>query len=116
MPGTSLKSFSKRHFACVRICERLRPFSQFGSDITFGTAPRESMELMTASPGVLYDVNGMFKDGPVKGKILPGFNLDTRKPLSENLKSTTAALYSPKLPSKVSEAVKRDEARVAPFC
>lgn len=59
------------------------------------------MELMTASPGVLYNVEGVFRKGPVKGKILPGFNLDTRKPLAENLKSTTAAIYSPKLASKV---------------
>ena len=71
------------------------------ADITFGTAARESMELMTASPGVLYNVEGVFRKGPVKGKILPGFNLDTRKPLAENLKSTTAAIYSPKLASKV---------------
>eukprot|EP00903_Cladosiphon_okamuranus_P006162 g6062.t2 len=69
-------------------------------DITFGTAARESMELMTASPGVLYNVDGVFRKGAVKGKILPGFNLDSRKPLAENLKSTTAALYSPKLASK----------------
>lgn len=59
------------------------------------------MELMTASPGVLYNVDGVFRNGPSKGKILPGFNLDTRKPLAENLKSTTAAIYSPKLTSKV---------------
>ncbi|CAM9271186.1 unnamed protein product [Scytosiphon promiscuus] len=73
-------------------------------DITFGTAPRESMDLMTASPGVLYKVDGVFRNGPVKGKILPGFNLDSRKPLAENLKSTTAAIYSPKLASKVQVA------------
>lgn len=60
------------------------------------------MDLMTASPGVLYNVDGIFRNGPVKGKILPGFNLDTRKPLAENLTSTTDALYSPKLASKVS--------------
>lgn len=59
------------------------------------------MELMTASPGVLYNVEGVFRNGPIKGKIFPGFNLDTRKPLAENLKSTTAAIYSPKLTSKV---------------
>ena len=69
--------------------------------ITFGTAARESMSLMTASPGVLYNVDGVFRNGPAKGKILPGFNLDTRKPLAENLKSTTAAIYSPKLATKV---------------
>ncbi|CBN78920.1 conserved unknown protein [Ectocarpus siliculosus] len=69
-------------------------------DITFGTAARESMDLMTASPGVLYNVDGVFRNGPVKGKILPGFNLDTRKPLAENTKSSTAAMYSPKLASK----------------
>lgn len=69
--------------------------------ITFGTAARESMSLMTASPGVLYNVDGVFRNGPVKGKILPGFNLDTRKPLAENLKSKTAAIYSPKLATKV---------------
>lgn len=69
--------------------------------ITFGTAARESMNLMTASPGVLYNVDGVFRNGPAKGKILPGFNLDTRKPLAENLKSTTAAIYSPKLATKV---------------
>lgn len=63
------------------------------------------MELMTASPGVLYNVEGVFRKGPVKGKILPGFNLDTRKPLAENLKSTTAAIYSPKLASKVRDFV-----------
>lgn len=71
-------------------------------DISFGTAARESMELMTSSPGVLYNVEGVFRNGPVKGKILPGFNLDTRKPLAENSKSSTAAIYSPKLTSKVS--------------
>lgn len=59
------------------------------------------MDLMTASPGVLYKVDGVFRNGPVKGKILPGFNLDSRKPLAENLKSTTAAIYSPKLATKV---------------
>lgn len=59
------------------------------------------MDLMTASPGVLYNVDGVFRNGPVNGKILPGFNLDTRKPLTENSKSTTAALYSPKVASKV---------------
>lgn len=72
-----------------------------GADMTFGTASRESMELMTASPGVLYNVDGVFKTGTVKGKILPGFNLDTRKPLAGNLKSTTTAMYSPVLPCKV---------------
>lgn len=71
------------------------------ADITFGTAVRESMDLMTSSPGVLYNVDGIFRNGPVKGKILPGFNLDTRKPLAENSKSTTSALYSPKVASKV---------------
>lgn len=71
------------------------------ADITFGTAARESMDLMTASPGVLYNVDGVFRNGPVKGKILPGFNLDTRKPLAENTKSSTSAMYSPKLASKV---------------
>lgn len=71
------------------------------ADITFGTAARESMDLMTASPGVLYNVDGVFRNGPVKGKILPGFNLDTRKPLAEITKSSTAAMYSPKLASKV---------------
>lgn len=59
------------------------------------------MALMTSSPGVLYNVDGVFKDGPAKGKILPGFNLDTRKPLAANSKSSTAAIYSPKLPGKV---------------
>lgn len=72
-----------------------------GADITFGTATRESMDLMTASPGVLYKLDGAFRNGSVKGKILPGFNLDSRKPLAENLKSTTSAIYSPKLRSKV---------------
>lgn len=71
------------------------------ADITFGTAARESMALISSSPGVLYNIAGVFRTGPVRGKIMPGFNLDTRKPLAANLKSTTPAIYSPKLPSKV---------------
>lgn len=59
------------------------------------------MDLMTASPGVLYKIDGVFRNGPAKGRILPGFNLDSRKPLAENSKSTTAAIYSPKLANKV---------------
>lgn len=59
------------------------------------------MALMSSSPGVLYNVEGVFRNGSDKGKILPGFNLDSKKPLAGNLKSTTAAIYSPKLPRKV---------------
>lgn len=89
------------HCNCYSSIVLLECWFRFVADITFGTAVRESMDLMTSSPGVLYNVDGIFRNGPVKGKILPGFNLDKRKPLAENSKSTTSALYSPKVASKV---------------
>ncbi|CAM9626435.1 unnamed protein product, partial [Discosporangium mesarthrocarpum] len=67
-------------------------------DITFGQSVRGGMALSTASPGVLYNVEGVLRTGPDKGRIFPGFNLDSRKPLADNLNSTTSAMYSPQLP------------------
>lgn len=79
------------------------------TDITFGIASRESAGLTTASPGVLYKIDGIFKNGTTKGKILPRFNLDTRKPLADNIKSTTSAVYWPQLSRKVYHFTACDE-------
>jgi hypothetical protein len=62
--------------------------------VKFGNATRPSMALNTLSPGPIYEVEGKFKDGPVSGKIKPGFNLDHRKDMAT---SSTDAMYHPKL-------------------
>jgi hypothetical protein len=50
--------------------------------VKFPVAERPSMELGTLSPGPIYDLEGRFKSGrDFPSKIMPGFNLDKRKPM-----------------------------------
>lgn len=62
--------------------------------VKFANAARPSMALGTLSPGPVYEVEGIFKNGPTGGKIKPGFNLDHRKALVD---SATDAMYHPQL-------------------
>lgn len=65
-------------------------------DVKFGTAPR-SIDHSNNNPGPDYNLGRAFKNG-VDNRISIGFNKDMRKPLSDNLKSRTDAMYDPRLP------------------
>lgn len=65
-------------------------------DIRFGTAPR-SIDHRTETPGPDYNLGAAYARG-VESRIPISFSRDQRKPLSDNVKSRTDALYHPKLP------------------
>ena len=55
------------------------------------------MGMKTPGPGPAYDLSGLYRTGKdTTPKI--GFNKDHRKPLADNVKSRTDAMYDPKLP------------------
>ena len=54
------------------------------------------MDLKTLGPGPIYEMEGRFKHGPdYPSKIMPGFNLDHRKPLVRGRDEREGAFLPP---------------------
>mmetsp|Transcript_45983 Transcript_45983/g.143881 ORF Transcript_45983/g.143881 Transcript_45983/m.143881 type:complete len:265 (-) Transcript_45983:199-993(-) len=76
----------------------------------FPISSRPSMNLNTPSPGPAYNIEKVYRYGK-ESRIPIGFNRDERKPLADNLSSTTEAQYFPQLPKKPATDFSRGSGR-----
>lgn len=61
----------------------------------FSCAARQSMAMKTPSPGAVYNIEGVYWNGPEKKEGI-GFGNSSRKPLTSSSNSADADLYMPK--------------------
>ena len=103
--GTIPKTNPNAGPGSYRVVENMELSSEMPAHpgIKFPTSERPDMNMKTLGPGPIYELEGKFRYGK-DSKVLPGFNLDHRKPLVE---SATDAMYHPPLSKGTSVTIKQ---------